>query len=506
MDDFLGIDVASGSGLPLYRQIFDQITARIRAGTFPEGFRLPPTRTLASALGTHRNTVVRAYAELEAAGFLTSTVGRGTFVRGAPRTSPESGRAEVARAALPWQSLISASAAGEPLKRWRRMQRLAPPSDAVDLTKMSPPPELLPHELFRRCVDHVLRTTPDRALAYAPTEGHRRLRDLTVADLARRHVPARAEDVVICAGSQQALDLITRTLVNPGDLVLTHCSTYAGALQVFAASCAKVAGVPSDDEGPELGALRRLGQQRPKLLYLMPNHVNPTGACISARRREAVLEWARDAQVAIVEDDYAADLELEDEPPPPAMRALDPDVIHVGSFSKRLIPGLRIGYVVVPSELGPHLLSLKRTTDLGSSALHQLALAEFLDRGYLAGHLNRAQPEYRRRRDVLLAALREHLPAGYHLERPVRGLSVWVALPTGLDPDAVFEEALRRRVVVGSSRLYAADDRVIGGVRLNYCFEPHERLRVGAERVGQALAALASGNGGSVPHAPVELV
>jgi DNA-binding transcriptional MocR family regulator len=370
------------------------------------------------------------------------------------------------------------------------MQRVSVPSDVVDLTRMAPPPDLIPHELYRRCVDHVLRTAPEKALSYAPTEGLKSLRELVVADLARRAVPAHADELVITAGSQQGLDLVARTLLDPGDLVLTHASTYAGALQVLSASRAKVIGLPSDDEGPEMSTLRRLAPQRPKLLYLMPNHVNPTGACISARRREALLAWARDAQVVVVEDDYAADLELEHEPPPPAMRVLDPDVIHVGSFSKRLIPGLRVGYVVVPAELLAPLLSLKRTTDLGSCALHQLALAEFLERGYLGGHLHRVQAEYRQRRDVLMAALREHLPPGTRIDRPVRGLSLWLALPSAIDPDAVFEAALRARVVVGSGRLYAADDRVVGGLRLNYCFESHERLRLGAARLAEVLGSI----------------
>jgi len=478
---------------PIYQQIFDQIADRIRSGAFPDGYRLPPTRLLAIELGTHRNTVVRAYAELEAAGFLCSTVGRGTFVRAPRGVASVAPRASAAPLGLPWHSLVSEAVRSEPLKRLTRLQRgSGAGEDMIDLTKMQPPPELLPVELFRRCVDHVLRTAGPKALGYAPKEGYRRLREAIAVDLARLGVPAAASELLVTTGSQQGLDLVARALLNPGDLVLTPASTYAGALQVFAAAGARITGVPSDQHGPDIEALRQLGARRPKLVYLMPNHENPTGICMSASRRAAVLEWARDTQVVVVEDDYAADLELEASPLPPALRAMDADVIHVGTFSKRLIPALRIGYVVAPRALLPHLLALKHTTDLGSSALHQLALAELLERGYLGAHLNKIQPAYRARRDALLEGLRAHLPRDVRWQRPSRGVSVWLELPSELDPERVFDECVVRRVLVSPGQVYAADDATRPGVKLNFCFEPEERLSEGATRVAQAIEAARS--------------
>lgn len=480
-------------GAPIYQQIFDQIAARIRTGAFPEGYRLPPTRALASELGTHRNTVVRAYAELEAAGFLSSTVGRGTFVK-AWRGGEAAASDAVRERTLPWSSLVSSAARSEPIRRFLRYRRAPAPGDVIDLTRMQPPEELLPLELFRRCLDHVLKGNADKVLGYAPKDGFRSLRARIAEDLARRGVPAPVDDLLVTTGSQQGIDLVARALLDPGDVVLTHASTYAGALQVFAANRAHVLGVPSDEEGPDLEALRRLGARRPKVLYLMPNHANPTGACMSRARRSAILAWARDAQVAVIEDDYAADLELEGAPLPPALRALDPDVIHVGTFSKRLIPALRIGYVVAPEELKPHLVALKHTTDLGCSAIQQLALAEFLDRGYLVAHLNRIQPAYRARRDALLDALRARLPREVRWQRPTRGVSLWLELPAHVDPERVFEEAVRQKVLVAPGHHYATDDATLPGVRLNFCYEPEERLREGAERVARAIEAALGGD------------
>ncbi|HEY8431683.1 MAG TPA: PLP-dependent aminotransferase family protein [Sandaracinaceae bacterium] len=493
----LGLHVSPCDGTPLYQQIFDQIADRIRSGAFPDGFRLPPTRVLAAQLGTHRNTVVRAYAELEAAGFLASTVGRGTFVR-APR-APELPltQSHPTPRGLPWSTLVSRAARSEPLARFTRMHRAPTPPDAINLTRMQPPPELLPVELFRRCVDHVLRTHGAKALAYAPKEGFRRLREAIAVDLGRLGVPATSDDILVTTGSQQGLDLIARALLDPGDVVLTQSTTYTGALQVFAATGARIVGVPSDEHGPDLDALRRLAAHRPKLIYLMPNHCNPTGACMSVPRREAVLEWARDAQVVVVEDDYAVDLELEPGPLPPSLRAMDADVVHVGTFSKRLIPALRIGYVVAPPALAPHLLALKHTTDLGSSGLSQLALAELLERGYLGAHLNKAQSVYRARRDALVGALRAHLASDVRWQRPVRGVSIWLELPPSMDPERVFDEALARRVIVGPGHAYAVDESTRPGVRLSFCWEPEERLIEGARRVAEAIEAVR----GQRPHA-----
>ena len=197
----------------------------------------------------------------------------------------------------------------------------------------------------------------------------------------------------------------------------------------------------------------------------------------------------------MIEDDYASDLELDGSPLPPAMRALDPDVVHVGTFSKRLIPALRIGYVVAPPNLKPHLVALKHTTDLGCSAINQLALAEFLDRGYLVAHLNRIQPAYRARRDALLDELRKQLPSEIRWQRPTRGVSLWLELPERVNPEHVFEEAKARKVLVAPGQHYAVDETTRPGVRLNFCFEPEDRLRHGAKRVAEAIGAVMARDG-----------
>ncbi|HKQ68012.1 MAG TPA: PLP-dependent aminotransferase family protein, partial [Polyangiaceae bacterium] len=252
MNRSTGIAFAEDSKEPLYKQLFDQIVQRILSRAFPPGYKLPPSRALAKELCTNRNTVVRAYADLEAAGFVASTVGRGTFVAVGPATvTPLPALRE---GGLPWSSLVSGAARLEPLQRAQRFAR-APGRDVVNLSRMQPSADMIPDKLVRRCVDHVLASLGSRALGYAPVEGLAALRDLVVADLARQGVPAHADDILITTGSQQALDVIARALVGPGDTFLVDAATYPGAMSTLALAGARLLPVPSDGEGPDMAAL-----------------------------------------------------------------------------------------------------------------------------------------------------------------------------------------------------------------------------------------------------------
>ena len=507
----LGIRLEPSSETPLYQQLFDQIVERARTGAFPGGFRLPPTRTLASELGTHRNTIVRAYAELELAGFVSSTVGRGTYVKPAiaqPAAAPPASRAESPPAApaasFPWASLVAERAKSEPLERFRRIGRQVARGEFVNLTRMQPSPDLVPDDLFRRCLDHVMKTHGARAMGYAPDEGVPRLRERIAEDLVRQGVPARAEDVLVTTGSQQALDVVARALVDPGDTILAQEMTYPGALRIFAAAGARLESVPVDREGPVLSGILNAGRGRAKGFYVQTNHCNPTGTCVGAERRRELVRFSREQGVPLIEDDYAADLELDGGAPPPALRALDGEVIYVGTYSKKLIPALRVGFVLCPPSLREHLVALKHTTDLGTSTLLQHALAEFLERGYLVPHLGRARAAYRARRDVLVSTLDKHMPKAIEWDVPSRGVTIWLRLPRDLAPEAVFEEGRRRGVLVSPGVLCGVDGTSTG-VRLTFCYEEEGRLVEGGKRIALAIETLLSKKKGKAPQESVSV-
>jgi DNA-binding transcriptional MocR family regulator len=477
-----GLSLQPGSSEPIFEQIAGQIAARIRGGTFPPGHRLPTTRELAQELATNRNTVVRAYEELAGAGLIHAGVGRGTFVAQRP---PARAVSPAPRPELPWPTLLSRAAAAEPLGRLDRLPRGPEPKDLVNLTRLQPSPDLLPHEDLQRCLAHVLRTEGAAALGYAPREGVPRLRAAIAADLARTGVPAAAADILVTSGSAQALDVITRALVNPGDRFLVEGETYAGAINVLSVAGAALVPVPSDDEGPDLEALDRSARGA-KGLYLIPNARNPTGTTISAARRERLVAWSHATGVPLVEDDYGADLNLSGTPPPPALRALDREVIHVGSYSKRLSPALRVGFVVCPPGLRGAFVALQHAMALGASAILQHALAEFLERGYLEKHLARTLPVYRRRRDAVEGALRRHLPADVRWSHVERGIIVWLQLPPDLSPEAVFVAAQARGVLVSPGTLHTVSGRS-QGLRLAFSAEPERRLIEGVRRLVTAI-------------------
>lgn len=495
MDQSLGIHLDPAADVPIYKQLFDQIASRIRSGAFPNGFRLPPTRALAEEVGTHRNTVVRAYEDLEAAGFVNSTVGRGTFVAALRTAAPLA--VVPTPSPLPWSSIVSRAAEAEPIGRFDRLARGVLTGELINLTRMQPPTDLVPTELFRRCVDHTLRKLGAKALAYSPRDGLPRLREAIAADLARMGVPAPTDSIIVTTGSQQGLDLMARALIDPGDTFLVESSTYPGALHLLSAAGARLVGVPSDDEGPVLSALERLGTAgaRPKGFYLMPNCNNPTGRTVSLARREQLVAWSHRTAVPLIEDDFGADLELDGGAAPAALRALDGEVIHVGTYSKKLIPALRVGYVVCPPALMPRLAALRHTMDLGTSVVLQHALAEFLERGYLAAHLNRTIPAYRARRDALVDSFERHLARDVAWRRPERGLTMWLPLGAEVSPEQLYEEAQRRGVLVSPGSLYridALETSAARGVRLTFCGETPARLAEAAKRIGQAYASLSS--------------
>ena len=249
MGQSLGLRVDTKRDEPIYRQIVDQVVARIQARTFPPGFRLPPTRILARDLATHRNTVARAYAELGTAGFVSSTVGKGTYVVEPPPEVARSVAPVATSAAMPWTSLLSRVARSDTLGRAERYARSVDSREVVNMARLQPSSDLLPDVQFRRCMERVLADRGANIMTYSPPEGILRLREEIAAELGMRGIPTAA-DILVTSGSQQALDLVARSLVNPGDVVLVDSTTYSGAIDIFSLSGARLVPVPSDDEAP----------------------------------------------------------------------------------------------------------------------------------------------------------------------------------------------------------------------------------------------------------------
>ena len=351
-------------------------------------------------------------------------------------------------------------------------------------------PAAYPVSEFGHTLRQVLAREGAEALSYAPDPaGDPSLRRTVTQLLASQGIGVPPESVLITSGSQQALALVCQVLVRPGDTVLVVEPTYDLALRLLRAAGANPIGVPMDAHGMRVDLLGDLIERhRPRLLYVVPNFSNPTGATLSGPRRRALLDLARTWEIPVFEDDFAGDLRYSGRATP-AVKSLDDGghVLYAGTFSKLLMPGLRVGYLVVDGPVRARLVEAKQVTDLGTSLLLQRALDRFVTVGRYQANLRRTGRLYRERRDALRAALAEHLPdAGFAL--PAGGLFGWVALPPGVRADVVLPLARERGVdLAPGSRFFLDPEDGAGFVRLNFAVQPTERIAVGIARLAAAV-------------------
>jgi len=499
-----GLEVDVEGDQPVYRQIADGIRSAASAGRLPSGQRLPPTRDLARQLGVNRNTVIAAYDLLAAEGIVRSHTGRGTYLVAAPTPGTAApARSTPARDA--WFTAFSRAVEGPGVGGLLSAYRVAIATDGISFAGSYPDKDLMPVEEFRRAMESVLRTEGVEVLSYGPTAGHHGLRESIAGAMSRRGSRITSEGILVTNGSQQALDLVFRTLLDPGDPVVVEDPTYTGALSVLHSLGARLVGVPVDDEGirPDLLA-RALERHHPRVLYVQPTFQNPTARVASEARRRDVLALAARHRCAVVEDDWAGDLRLEGADLP-TLHAMDggEHVLYVSTFSKKLLPGLRVGWVAAPAPVLERLVTMKQIEDCGTSPLIQAALHAFLREGGLEQHLERVRPVYRERRDTMIRALERHFPEGVAWERPAGGLFLWLTLPDGIDSNDLHALARERGVLFNKGDLFHVDGGGRGTLRLTYAAVPVARIEAGVEILGDLVRERVP-HGAAVPRQPLE--
>jgi DNA-binding transcriptional MocR family regulator len=331
------------------------------------------------------------------------------------------------------------------------------------------------------------------ALQYGSGQGDPRLRELICQVMALEGVHASPEDVVVTVGSQQGLDLVTRVFCDPGDVVVAEAPSYVGALGTFAAYQARVVQVPMDSDGLRTDALREtLGRldragQRPKFVYTIPNFHNPAGVSLTAERRQALLRVADEYDLLLVEDNPYGLLGFEQEPTP-ALRAGEADrVVYLGSFSKTFAPGLRVGWVCAPHGTRERLVLASEAAVLCPPTFNQLAVAEYLASQPWQQQVKVFCEIYRDRRDALLGAMEQLLPAGCGWNRPQGGFYVWLDLPAAVDAKAMLPRAVQGRVAYVPGTAFYADGGGSSQLRLSYCYPPPEVIEEGVRRLAVVL-------------------
>jgi 2-aminoadipate transaminase len=352
-----------------------------------------------------------------------------------------------------------------------------------------PPTEAIPVARLRAGAD---RAWADGAetLLYGEVRGYRPLRELIVERMAARGAIVDPADVLITNGAQQGIDLVARIFIDPGDFVLTEEPTFMDALRVFRSHEAEPVGVPVDGEGLQVDALATLLDRlpkRPKFLYTMPTYQNPMGVSMSAARRRALVDLARERGIAIVEDDPYGELSY-DEESLPTLKSLDPDVIFLGTFSKVLAPGLRVGWVASSPRLREAFFNVKEGTDIHNERIMTRTVYHSA-RDFLDEHIATTREIYRLRRDAMLAGLEREMPAGVRWTTPHGGFFLWVTLPERYETDAMLPDATDRGVIYLPSSWFYPDRSWTRSLRLNFSAQPEERILEAMRRLAEAILA-----------------
>jgi GntR family transcriptional regulator/MocR family aminotransferase len=477
-----------GNAAPLYRQIGAGLRSEIVAGTLTAGTRLPSARQLARDLGVSRITVDNAYAELIAEGVLEARAGVGTFVL-PPWTPADTGAAASEAPLPPWQMRLATDVPSVRDRMLRQVLRGPIVDDTISFAWGAGDPRLAPTGEFRRRPVDVQDIDGAAALGPEHSDGYPPLR-ATLADYLRQlGLTVGPEEILVTSGTQQAIGLVCDALLRPGATVVVEEPTWPGVLDALESRHLRAVGVPLDADGLRADALSVvLEQSHPGLIYTVPTFHNPTGIVMSAARRREVVALAHRHGVPILEDDHVREVRFGN-PIPPPLAALDPHgtVIHTGSFTKSLLPALRLGYVVARGPLHDRLLTLKRAADLFSSTLLQRALCRYLEGGAIRRHWKHVSRIYRRRHAAMLHALERHFPPGTTWTGVEGGLVLWVGVQPGVSVAALFEEALRAGVtfVAGAAFYPVPADQPF--LRLNFAAVDEDQIERGIATLGQLL-------------------
>jgi DNA-binding transcriptional MocR family regulator len=475
-------DLHRGGEVSLTQQLVDRFAAAIEAGELDPGEKLPTTRALAADAGINHLTAARVYRRLAELGYVTASVGRGTFVRTLMPDAEERHGDDWQIYALPDRPLTYAEqVTGDAFRQ-------ANEPGMLSLATGWPSPRLYPTEDLARIAAEVFEAEGGEAISYLTAEGLFDLRQQIAAYGAERGFATDAEEIIVTSGARQAIDLTARTLVEPGDVAVVESPTFVGILSSLRAAGARVIGVPVDEQGFDVDALERvLARHEVKLCALQTSCQNPTGRDLEPGRVERLAQLAMERNFFVIDDGVYSELRYEGERPP-ALRSLAPGhVIYVDSLSKTVGGGLRLGWIAARGPVFERLAALKLQTDFHTVTLAQHIAARFMAEGLHRKQVERTLPFYRERRDALMAALERHLAGEYRASTPQGGHHVWVTLNRPLSERELYAEAARYGVTFTPGGVVTAERHSQTSLRLSFSLLDPDELDEGVRRLARAI-------------------
>jgi len=489
----MNLQIDRESKTPVYEQIRSQISGFVRDGLLAAGQKIPSVRQLARTLGLSKNTVSLAYDELAAENIIETRHGSGTYITSRPgvvtgqnlRTREEMEGILADAPPMRWEPyFFHSDFFGMPVsKRSKGMIRF---------TQSSPDPELFPFERIKQVATNMLWYPKEFFFDVGHPQGYQPLVEYLEKEMALSGVPmAQGEnDIILTGGFQRALSLVLDFTVQPGQKVAIESPCYTGILNLLISKRIEFEAVPVDNQGMDTEYLAGLLKREDiKAIITVPTYHNPTGVTLSDERRDHLLRLAVSHRVPVIEDDWGRMLRYEGTAPPP-LKSLDPGgyVIHIGTFSKVFLPGLRIGWITCPAAISVPLVRAKLGADSGDSFFLQALLHEIIAKGHFARHLRKSLKEYRARRDAMVDTLSECLPDGCQFQVPQGGFSLWIQLPDGINSMPLLSMAREADVEFFPAAFMMPDRKDTNALRLSFSRHSVDDIRTGVKALCSVIA------------------
>ncbi len=485
------LDINSQRKEPLYKQVFNQLKSMIDNNTLKHGDRLPSSRRFSEQLGVNRTTIYKAYEELWSLGYIESRPGSYSVVR--KRAEIVAIKDKIKKQLINWEGACTIKT-NRLLDELNKLKNIKTKTGKINFLPLSPDPDLMPVNEFKKCLNQVIKEKGNMLFQYGDPMGYRPLRELIVENMMQHSISVTSDEILITNGAQNAIELILKMLVEPGTKVFVESPTYSSVIPLFNFYNVKVIAIPLNEKGFDLKILeKKLHEEKPALIYTMPNFQNPTGITTSQLHRERFLRLCEKYQVPIIEDAFEEEMKYFGKNVLP-IKSMDWNdiVFYVGTFSKVLFPGLRLGWIAASKECIERLCAVKRIGDLPGNTLNQAALNLFYRLGHYNMHIKRLHRIYRKRMNAALRAAREYFPSKQiKYTKPNGGYTFWVeTLNKSINEDELINHIESYGVKVSPGKIFFPAGNNNSSFRISIAHLGEKEIEEGIKRIGKALKSI----------------